>query len=138
MKELLKGTWEGIWALLMPVIILGGIYGGIFTPTEAAVNRRLQRHQHRSLRLQGTDFQEPMEMLVDKPPSWRQDVTFARPPLGRRTFPPPIPQGLTPSCSVIPATVTVLLIVNVFLVFVGMVMDTTSRISSSHRSSCSP
>ena len=27
---------EGIWALLVPVIILGGIYGGIFTPTEAA------------------------------------------------------------------------------------------------------
>ena len=26
-----------IWALLMPVIILGGILGGIFTPTEAAV-----------------------------------------------------------------------------------------------------
>ena len=25
-----------IWALLMPIIILGGIYGGIFTPTEAA------------------------------------------------------------------------------------------------------
>ncbi len=27
---------EAFWALLMPVIILGGIYGGIFTPTEAA------------------------------------------------------------------------------------------------------
>ncbi|MCF0123524.1 MAG: TRAP transporter large permease [Ruminiclostridium sp.] len=27
---------EGIWALLMPVIILGGIFGGIFSPTEAA------------------------------------------------------------------------------------------------------
>ncbi len=27
---------ECIWALLMPVIILGGIYGGIFTPTEAS------------------------------------------------------------------------------------------------------
>ncbi len=27
---------DGVWALLMPVIILGGIYGGIFTPTEAA------------------------------------------------------------------------------------------------------
>ncbi|QFT86453.1 Sialic acid TRAP transporter permease protein SiaT [Halomonas sp. THAF12] len=26
---------ESIWALLVPVIILGGIYGGIFTPTEA-------------------------------------------------------------------------------------------------------
>ena len=28
---------NAIWALLVPVIILGGIYGGIFTPTEAAV-----------------------------------------------------------------------------------------------------
>ncbi|KJS82882.1 MAG: C4-dicarboxylate ABC transporter permease [Peptococcaceae bacterium BICA1-8] len=27
---------DAIWALLMPVIILGGIYGGVFTPTEAA------------------------------------------------------------------------------------------------------
>ena len=29
-------TWKAGWALLMPVIILGGIYGGIFTPTEAS------------------------------------------------------------------------------------------------------
>ena len=28
---------DAFWALLVPVIILGGIYGGIFTPTEAAV-----------------------------------------------------------------------------------------------------
>lgn len=28
---------EAIWAIIMPVIILGGIYGGIFTPTEAGV-----------------------------------------------------------------------------------------------------
>lgn len=28
---------EAIWALFVPIIILGGIYGGIFTPTEAAV-----------------------------------------------------------------------------------------------------
>lgn len=27
---------DAVWALMMPVIILGGIYGGIFTPTEAA------------------------------------------------------------------------------------------------------
>jgi len=29
-------AWEGKWALLAPVVILGGIYGGAFTPTEAA------------------------------------------------------------------------------------------------------
>ena len=28
---------QAAWALLMPVIILGGIYGGVFTPTEASV-----------------------------------------------------------------------------------------------------
>ncbi len=31
-----KSFKEAFWGLLMPVIILGGIYGGIFTPTEAA------------------------------------------------------------------------------------------------------
>ena len=32
-----QATKEAGWALLMPVIILGGIYGGVFTPTEASV-----------------------------------------------------------------------------------------------------
>lgn len=32
----LKATWEGKWSIGAPVIILGGIYGGAFTPTEAA------------------------------------------------------------------------------------------------------
>ena len=35
-KIFLKSLKESILALLMPVIILGGIYGGLFTPTEAA------------------------------------------------------------------------------------------------------
>ena len=31
-----KAAWQAGWALMMPGIILGGIYGGIFTPTEAS------------------------------------------------------------------------------------------------------
>ena len=31
-----KATYQAGWALLMPFIVLGGIYGGVFTPTEAA------------------------------------------------------------------------------------------------------
>jgi len=31
-----KAVWDGRYALLVPIIILGGIYSGIFTPTEAA------------------------------------------------------------------------------------------------------
>ena len=34
--QFLRGTTRGIWALGMPFIILGGIYGGVFSPTEAA------------------------------------------------------------------------------------------------------
>ncbi|MBO0603191.1 TRAP transporter large permease [Sporosarcina sp. E16_3] len=36
-KERLKAFTNALWGLLIPVIILGGIYGGFFTPTEAAV-----------------------------------------------------------------------------------------------------
>lgn len=35
-KVRLKAFKDAFWGLMMPVIILGGIYGGIFTPTEAA------------------------------------------------------------------------------------------------------
>jgi tripartite ATP-independent transporter DctM subunit len=31
-----EATRKAAWALLMPIIILGGIYGGVFTPTEAS------------------------------------------------------------------------------------------------------
>lgn len=36
-SSLFKAFLESFWALLAPIIILGGIYTGIFTPTEAAV-----------------------------------------------------------------------------------------------------
>ena len=35
-KERWAAFKNAVWGLLMPIIILGGIYGGIFTPTEAA------------------------------------------------------------------------------------------------------
>ncbi|MDO6565166.1 TRAP transporter large permease [Amphritea sp. 1_MG-2023] len=36
MKRWLKAVWDGRYALMIPFIILGGIYSGMFTPTEAA------------------------------------------------------------------------------------------------------
>ena len=35
-KEVLASLKDGIWGLMMPLIVLGGIYSGVFTPTEAA------------------------------------------------------------------------------------------------------
>jgi len=36
-KNVFSALNEAKWALFVPIIILGGIYGGVFTPTEAAV-----------------------------------------------------------------------------------------------------
>lgn len=36
LKRFGKAFYRGIWALGMPFIVLGGIYGGVFSPTEAA------------------------------------------------------------------------------------------------------
>jgi tripartite ATP-independent transporter DctM subunit len=37
MRERLRATAKAFWALVMPIIIIGGMKTGIFTPTEAAV-----------------------------------------------------------------------------------------------------
>lgn len=36
-KHILKTIKEGFWAILAPIVILGGIYTGFFTPTESAI-----------------------------------------------------------------------------------------------------
>lgn len=36
LKTFMSAAWHAKWALMVPVIVLGGIYGGIMTPTEAA------------------------------------------------------------------------------------------------------
>ncbi len=37
LRERFKATFKAFWALLMPIIIIGGMKSGVFTPTEAAV-----------------------------------------------------------------------------------------------------
>ena len=39
-----KSLRKGIWALLMPLIILGGIYTGYFTATESALSQLFMPH----------------------------------------------------------------------------------------------
>lgn len=36
LKEVALALKDGFWGLMMPLIVLGGIYSGVFTPTEAA------------------------------------------------------------------------------------------------------
>ena len=57
LSALLLAIRDGVWALLLPVVILGGIYSGIFTPTQAAAVSVayaliVELFIHRSLRLE--------------------------------------------------------------------------------------
>jgi len=36
-RRIMEASYKGFWALLAPLVILGGIYTGLFTPTEAAI-----------------------------------------------------------------------------------------------------
>ena len=57
--ELLRSSRGAFWAILMTVIILFGIVGGFFTPTEASVVSALYAFVDRPVRLQGLPAQGP-------------------------------------------------------------------------------
>ena len=129
MKNVIHSLWDAKWALFMPLIILGGIYGGIFTPTEAAVVALV--------------YSVPVGLWIYKELTWKhmwevfyKNTTFVGGIM--LTFAPAAALGGVMALMGIPTMVTdalfaisdskyvVLIIVLIFLTFVGMVMDTTS------------
>jgi C4-dicarboxylate transporter DctM subunit len=124
-----KAFWDAKWALLMPLIILGGIYGGIFTPTEAAVVSILYGIIIGVFVYKELTWKQVLKML-DFNTSFVGGIMLTFAPaaaLGAVLALLRVPSSLTEFLfSVSDNKIVVLLIVNVFLVFVGMVVDTTS------------
>jgi tripartite ATP-independent transporter DctM subunit len=130
-KTLGKRTVRAIPAMIAPVIILGGIYGGFLTPTEAAavsviytipvgiwfykgLNGKTFRE---SLIIAGTTAGVIMIMLLS--------VMM----LSRLYIMENVPQMiLNAMTSVTDNTVILILMVNLFLIIIGMLMDDTSAI----------
>jgi len=130
MKEFLASLWEGKAALLMPVIVLGSIYAGFATPTEASMLavlysggyglihgkfgvRKLGESMIQSGRLTGA-------VLIIMGPA----TAFGK-LLTLYEIPNQISAAIT-SMSTNP--MVVLLLIAIFLVFVGMFMETLSTI----------
>lgn len=126
-----KRTKSAIPALIAPVIILGGIYGGIMTPTEAAAISVLYsipvgwwvykglnaKTLKESLRSAGTTAGVIMIML------------FSVMMLSRLYIMENVPQKiLALMTSVTDNTILLILMVNLFLLVIGMIMDDTSAI----------
>ena len=125
---LLKSSF---FALLTPVIVLGGIYGGVVTPTEAADISVIYA-------LFISMFVYKTFKLSDIPDALRETAKTAAPVMlvvatatvfGRVLTMMQTPQFVAELIvDNFSSKVVVLIIVNLFLLFVGMIMDTTPAI----------
>ena len=129
----IKNIWialkESILAILVPVIILGGIYGGIFTPTEAgavacsyALIVTVLIYKTLKVKDLYTIFSDSAKLCI----VMMVVVAFAS-GLTRFLAIENIPQDLSNFIiSLSEEKIIFLLIINLFLLFIGCIMDTTA------------
>jgi len=114
------------WALLMPVIIIGGIYGGFFTPTESAVVAVIYSILVGSLiyrELNMTNFLNVSFSSAMNTAMLMITLVFAT-VFSRLLTVEQIPQKIaTYTLQISDKQWVILLIVIVFLLFIGMLMD---------------
>ena len=122
---------DGIWAISLPVVILGGIYSGVFTPTEAAAVSviyalivELLIHRDISAKDLPAILTEAVvnmgTILIIMALAFGLNAFLVEEMIPERVVVWILARDLTP--------VTFLLIVNVFLLFVGALMDSISAI----------
>lgn len=129
LRELWGVFKDSFWAIMVPVIILGGIYGGIFTPTEAAAVAGVYSlfvglFVYRELRwdtLRGA-FRDTV--LVNGAVTFMIGLSMA---FARYLTMAGIPKTITQSLlAVTNSGVLTLLIINVILLIVGCFIDNIS------------
>ena len=128
-KELWQAFKKSIWALLAPVVILGGIYSGIFTPTEAAVvavfySLFVAVFIYRSIR-----WRDMIEMLVDAAVT-SSVIMFIVVFAGIFTWTASVIGVIDKAAEVIvnisPNAVVMIILVDLMLLGLGMVLDAIS------------
>ncbi|MFI5011929.1 MAG: TRAP transporter large permease [Hyphomicrobiales bacterium] len=131
----LRGIWtafkQGFWALLAPVILLGGMFSGLFTPTEAAgvaafyafilgllVYRTLDLEMLPGLLIESAEMTGVVMALVMAAAALGWCMSVSR-----------IPQTITPIIvATIHSPVVFLLVCNLILLFVGCFMETLAAL----------
>ena len=122
---------EGILALMVPVIILGGIYGGFVTPTEAAIIACdyaiiISLFVYKEYKLK--DIPGIIKGTVETTGTVMLLVATAA-ALGKLLTIEQIPTTLASALvSISDNKIVILLIINIFLLFVGMFMETYAAI----------
>lgn len=131
LRVFLKALKDAFWALLTPVIILGGIYGGIFTPTEAAVVAVVYGF------LVGKFIYKELTLKVFSESLYKTAITVGSVMIiigvattfGRLLTMYQIPHKMAIYLSQISQNkFLILMIINAFLLFIGMFMETLATI----------
>ena len=126
-----KALKDALWALLVPVIILGGIYGGIFTPTEAAVVSVVYGIFVGKFVYKELDFKDLPKIFTSNGNLFGGvSITIATATaLGTIFSMYQVPQTIAGAMAAISSNkYVILLVINIFLLLVGMCMDTAAAI----------
>ena len=118
---------DGIWALLTPVILLGGIYTGVVTPTEVAcvsvvyslivsifIYKTMKVSEIFTMFSEACKSLAPLGLLIAVATAFGRILTLLQVPAMLSTF---IVENFS-------SKVAILLIMNLALLLIGMVMDT--------------
>lgn len=131
-KQAQQRTWSATPALLMPIIILGGIYGGVFTPTEAAAVSAVYAILVGFFVYKGMNLKEFYKYTLESATSIGAIMTMILfcLMLSQTLVMQQVPQSLIELIySVTTNKVLILVVVNLFLFIVGMIVnDTTGMI----------
>lgn len=122
---------EAFWALLMPVIILGGIYGGIFTPTEAAGVSVVYGFVVGVFVYKEIDLKQlvPMLMNAAKSTAMVMMIIASAAGFGWILTSERIPDAIAAAMMGISSNkFVIMLLINLLLLLVGCVMETTASI----------
>lgn len=122
---------DGFWALLTPVIILGGIYSGIVTPTEAATISVVYALIVSLFIYKNISIKDLIPITSDTVRSCAPVmlIVAAATCFGRMLTMIQVPQAIaTALLSTFTSKIALLLVINIFLLFVGMVMETLAAI----------
>lgn len=128
-REIFLAFKESIWAVMAPVVVLGGIYTGVFTPTEAAVVAVFYSLFVAVLVYRSITWRDMIEILVDAAVT-SSVIMFIVVFAGIFTWAASVTGVIDALAKIIieisPNAVVMIILVNLMLFGLGMILDAIS------------
>lgn len=130
-SSMLRAVWDAKWALLVPVIVLGGIYGGLMTPTESAavaalyglvagmfIHREMTWRSMIAATLDSATTSSVVIVLIAMASIFGNIMTIEQ-----------VPESIADAIlGITSEKIVILLLINVFLLWIGLFMEALAAI----------